>query len=83
MTTPNLDRLCKDCAHLKVDKHLPKSQYWECKTSYTQVRSPVDGEYYSTPPGLGMVATFCSVKRNDPTDPCGPEGKLWQPADRA
>ena len=67
---------CKDCKHVVKGFMFFDSSLWKCKTAMLSVRvSLVDGKQKASP----NVFQFCDSKRRYDSDPCGPEGRLWEP----
>ena len=61
-------KLCRDCKHAERDNAMP----W-CENPAT--RSSVDDLVHGADKPMKNV---CRTARL-PTQPCGPEGKLWEP----
>lgn len=67
---------CRDCKHVMKGFLGFDSDMWKCKTAMLSAEvSPVDGKPKTSP----RVFQFCSIKRRYDTDPCGVEGRLWEP----
>lgn len=67
---------CKDCKHVVKGLMFFDSSLWKCKTGMiSSTLSPVDGK--PTPAERALI--FCDSKRRYDFDPCGPEGRLWEP----
>jgi len=66
-------KLCKDCKHVDTGENRP-SDSWKC--TLAMEFSPVDGVFRYPD---GKVA-YCEIIRHSQVQPCGIDGKLWEPS---
>lgn len=62
---PTKVRFCRDCQH-----STPTDRYWTCKLRDGTLDLVI---------GEPEPYRYCVVRRINPNDGCGPEGKLWEP----
>ena len=68
---------CKDCKHLTKGLFWFDPEGWKCKTALLSCKpSRLTGEVCESG---ATHAVYCTIKRKSPIDPCGPEGRLWEP----